>query len=943
MRISPARFPTCPGSRSRRDRPKQPRPPAHNGKKSSLPEGRFVLPRLDPENAYWTQTTPPRNQYGLRLASGQGGQFWCFLTVRRSAGASTLTLPHSAIVLVERGETNVNLTEPDSKPDRLRKRVNLALVCVFLLFAILWGVLLAYRFSQTIEAGEHRADNLALILSDHLRRSVEAIDAALTQIAVTSPRLGGPKAAQAWTPLLEATRAGILGVSSITITDETGTVTASTIPELVGQPRRDMYVFQQLSKSPDSGLVADTPFKSQRSNRLLLPFGRPLASAEGAFAGMVVAVLEPERLREFYRSVDVGPKGMITVLHPAGIVLFQEPSSQDLIGQPAQNHPIFVAQRERPGAGMLRGPLAPGGPSYLSAYRSVPFPPLVVAVSLAEDDVLASWRSVTLLALGLTFALGIALLLAASLIKREIRDRTAATARLVETDAALRASRQRLQALMDHAPLLIAEKDLKGRFTFVNRAFQERLGMAGEDVVGRTGHELFAADRAETQASLDREVIETKSSVLRELTVPSPSGPRTMLFTKFPLIDATGAMEAIGTIGTDVTDLKHAEVQLAHAQKMEAIGQLTGGVAHDFNNLLTAILLNSDVLADRITDERLRPLAEATRAAAERGADLTKRLLAFGRRQTLEPRPTDVNGLIADMEQMMRRTLGEHIAIEIRTVDDVWPAKIDAGQLESAVVNLAVNARDAMPHGGRITIETANVEVDGSYAMSADARPGEYVMIAVSDTGTGMPQEVLARAFEPFFTTKDVGKGTGLGLSMVYGFVKQSGGHARIYSEPGMGTVVRLYLPRSDVPAEMAATRQRSTSELPTGGETILFVEDDPLVRKHTEGQLVALGYQVIVAENADKALACVDNGTMPDLLFTDIVMPGSMNGRELADRLRGRWPMLKVLYTSGFSHGMLDPALDSQSVAKHLLGKPFRRRDLAAKVREVLDETEAA
>jgi PAS domain S-box-containing protein len=854
-----------------------------------------------------------------------------------------LTLPHSRIVLVEREETNVNVTEPDSKPDRLRTRVNLALVCVFLAFAILWGVLLAYRFNQTIEAGEQRADNLALILSDHLRRSVEAIDAALTQIAVTSPRLGGPKAAQAWTPLLEATRAGILGASSITITDETGTITASTIPELVGQPRRDMYVFQQLSKNPGSGLVADTPFKSRRSNRLLLPFGRPLAGAEGAFAGMVVAVLEPERLREFYRSVDVGPKGAITVLHPEGIVLFREPSSQDPIGQPAQNHPIFVAQRERPGAGVLRGPLAMGGPSYLSAYRSVPFPALVVAVSLAEEDVLASWRSVTLLALGLTLALGIALLLAASLIKREIRDRTAATARLVETDAALRASRQRLQALMDHAPLLIAEKDLKGRFTFVNRAFQERLGMPGEDVVGRTGREVFAEGRAETQASLDREVIETKSSVLRELTVPSPSGPRTMLFTKFPLIDATGAMEAIGTIGTDVTDLKHAEVQLAHAQKMEAIGQLTGGVAHDFNNLLTAILLNSDVLADRITDERLRPLAEATRAAAERGADLTKRLLAFGRRQTLEPRPTDVNGLIAGMEQMMRRTLGEHIAIEIRTVDDVWPAKIDPGQLESAVVNLAVNARDAMPHGGRITIETANVEVDGSYTMSADARPGEYVMIAVSDTGTGMPQEVLARAFEPFFTTKDVGKGTGLGLSMVYGFVKQSGGHARIYSEPGMGTVVRLYLPRSDVPAETTATRQRSTSELPTGGETILFVEDDPLVRKHTEGQLVALGYQVIVAENADEALARMDKGTMPDLLFTDIVMPGSMNGRELADRLRGRWPMLKVLYTSGFSHGMLDPALDSQSVGKHLLGKPFRRRDLAAKVREVLDETEAA
>ncbi|MFL5046727.1 MAG: ATP-binding protein, partial [Xanthobacteraceae bacterium] len=393
-----------------------------------------------------------------------------------------------------------------------------------------------------------------------------------------------------------------------------------------------------------------------------------------------------------------------------------------------------------------------------------------------------------------------------------------------------------------------------------------------------------------------------------------------------------------------VTELKHAEIQLAHAQKMDAIGQLTGGVAHDFNNLLTAILLNADVLADRMSDDKLRPLAEATRMAAERGADLTKRLLAFGRRQTLEPRPTDVNGLVAGMEQLMRRTLGEHIAIDIRAAPDLWPATVDPGQLEAAVVNLALNARDAMPQGGRITIETGNVEIDEGYAaLNADVRPGDYIMIGVSDTGTGMPADVLSRAFEPFFTTKEVGKGTGLGLSMIYGFVKQSGGHARIYSEVGVGTVVRLYLPRSHVPAEAGAVRHRPAGALPTGGETILLVEDDPLVRKHTEHQLVDLGYRVVAAENAAEALDRVKEGTMPDLLFTDIVMPGSINGRELADQLRARWPHLKVLYTSGFSHGMLDTPLGGQAAPQHLLAKPFRRRDLATKVREVLDEAAAA
>jgi PAS domain S-box-containing protein len=841
---------------------------------------------------------------------------------------------------------NVTQTElGEAKPDRLRTRVNLALLCVFLVFAILWGLLLWFRFAQSTETGERRAENLALILSEHLRRSVDAVDAALVQIALHGKHVGGATASAAvWTPVLEAARAGIFGISSISVTDESGLIKASTLPELVGQTRRDTYLFQLLAQKPGSGLVAGTPLRAAPNDRLVIPLGRAMVSADGTFTGVVVARLEPEWLRDFYRSVDVGPNGAITVLHPQGILLFREPSSKDPIGEPAQGHPIFVAQRERPGAGLVHGPLAAGGPSFVSAYRSIPFPPLVVAVSLAEQDVLAAWRTVTLLAVALTIGLGVALLLAAWLIKREIRDRTAATARLVETDAALRASEQRLQAFMEHAPLLIAEKDLEGRFTFVNRAFEERLGISAADVVGRTAYEIFAEDRAEAQSALDRAAVATKLPVQRELTVPSPTGPRTMLFTKFPLLNAEGTVEAVGTIGTDVTELKQAEAQLAHAQKMEAIGQLTGGVAHDFNNLLTAILLNSDVLADRMTDDRLRPLAEATRTAAERGADLTKRLLAFGRRQTLEPRPTDVNVLVSGMEQLMRRTLGEHIAIEIRTAKTLWPAKVDPGQLESAVVNLAVNARDAMPQGGRISIETANVELDGSFAaMNAEVKPGEYVMVSVSDTGTGMPPEVVARAFEPFFTTKDVGRGTGLGLSMVYGFAKQSGGHARIYSEPGMGTVVRLYLPRSDVPAETTAARQRVTNELPTGGETILLVEDDSLVRKHTEGQLLALGYQVIAAENADEALVCVDNGAMPDLLFTDIVMPGSMNGRELAEHLRQRWPLLKVLYTSGFSHGMLDTTLDGQSVGKHLLGKPFRRRERAAKVREVLDEPEAA
>jgi nitrogen-specific signal transduction histidine kinase len=395
---------------------------------------------------------------------------------------------------------------------------------------------------------------------------------------------------------------------------------------------------------------------------------------------------------------------------------------------------------------------------------------------------------------------------------------------------------------------------------------------------------------------------------------------------------------AIGRIGADITEQKRAEAELAHAQRMDAVGQMTGGVAHDFNNLLTAILLNADVLVQRLPDgDPLRPVAQGTLKAAERGAALTSRLLAFSRRQLLEPQSTDVNRLVAGIEQLVQRTVGDHVEVTLILDADVWPAIVDRGQLETAIVNLAANARDAMPDGGRLTLETANIELDDSYAaLHPDVTPGEYVMVAVGDTGTGMSADVAARAFEPFFTTKEVGRGTGLGLSMVYGFAKQSAGHVKIYSEVGMGTIVRIYLPRTDAP-KVEGTAPSATTVLPTGTETILFVEDDDLVRTQTEKQLTALGYRVIAAVNAADAIARVRDGLRPDLLFTDVVMPGGMNGRQLADQLIKQLPGLRVLFTSGYTHGVM--TVQSTSIPPgQLLNKPFRRRDLAAKVREALD-----
>jgi PAS domain S-box-containing protein len=492
---------------------------------------------------------------------------------------------------------------------------------------------------------------------------------------------------------------------------------------------------------------------------------------------------------------------------------------------------------------------------------------------------------------------------------------------------------------MDHAPMMVSLKDLSGRYTFVNREFTRFAGRSGDELIGKTVADLTPKEYADLVTQEDRAAIAGLRVVQREVGVPGGDGSHTALLIKFPVLDGEGKAVGLGTVMTDITMQKRAELQLSQAQRIEAVGQLTGGIAHDFNNLLTSILLNADVLASVIDDPGMRPLAEAIRTAAERGADLTRRLLAFGRRQMLEPRPTNVKELLDGMERLLHRTLGEHIEITSQHAPTLWHATVDPGQLENAIVNLALNARDAMPNGGRLIIETTNVQFDDDdVALNPDLKVGDYVAIAVHDDGSGMTPDVKQRAFEPFFTTKDVGKGTGLGLSMVYGFVKQSGGHVQIYSEAGSGTVVRLYLPRSFAESTASGIAPPVQTALPTGNETILFVEDDPMVRQHTERLIRTLGYQVVTAESAAVALAHVEEGCRPDLLFTDIVMPGGVNGRQLAIRLRERWPHLRVLYTSGYAHGTF--AVDGESVpTRYVLGKPYRRADLANKLRVVLDE----
>jgi signal transduction histidine kinase/ActR/RegA family two-component response regulator len=397
---------------------------------------------------------------------------------------------------------------------------------------------------------------------------------------------------------------------------------------------------------------------------------------------------------------------------------------------------------------------------------------------------------------------------------------------------------------------------------------------------------------------------------------------------------------------------RESEASLVQAMKMEAVGQLTGGIAHDFNNMLTIIIGNLDTLQRRLkgagaiagdfADKLSRPIEMALQGARS-AAELTRRLLAFSRRQALAPSQIDLNRLVAGMSELLRRTVGEAVAIETVLAGGLWPTLIDANRLENVLVNLVVNARDAMPNGGRVTIETANVYLDEAYAARfGDISAGQYVSLCVSDTGGGIASELLPRVFEPFFTTKQHGEGSGLGLAMVHGFVKQSGGHVRLYSEVGHGTTVKIYLPRlASVDTVLAAPPERpqpsATLQRGRSSESVLLVEDNQSVRDYARAALEDLGYRVIEAKDADEALRVVEGEARVDLLFTDVVLGSGLNGRELAAKITSSRVGLPVLFTTGYTrnaivhHGRLDSGV-------HLLDKPYTQQDLARKIRELLD-----
>jgi signal transduction histidine kinase len=462
-------------------------------------------------------------------------------------------------------------------------------------------------------------------------------------------------------------------------------------------------------------------------------------------------------------------------------------------------------------------------------------------------------------------------------------------------------------------------------------------------------HSLAAMQAEEARVLAVRQANATTSAALLQATVAAAFllvcgvGALVGYFTRRSFSQLAAAHDGLAwsnrELVKEVSRRERAESQLRQAQKMEAIGQLTGGIAHDFNNMLGVISGSLEIMRRSIKkgDFGVERFIDAAAKATERAAVLTHRLLAFGRQQPLAPEPIDANKMIANMSDLLRSTLGEHIRIETVSAGGLWSTHADAHQLENAILNIAINARDAMPEGGKLTIETANAYLDEAYCQqNADVEPGQFVMVAVTDTGLGIPSEIVTKVFDPFFTTKPVGKGTGLGLSQVYGFIKQSRGHIKIYSETGSGTTVKIYLPRVIGETNQIKRTVQPQIRLGAPDELILVVEDDPLMREMSADALRDLGYTVLDAETAAEALTILEATAGVKLLFTDVVMP-EVNGKKLADEALRRRPDLKVVFTTGYTRnavvhgGVLDPGVN-------FLSKPFSLEQLATKIRAVLD-----
>lgn len=730
---------------------------------------------------------------------------------------------------------------------------------------------------------------------------------------------------------------------------------------------------------------------SQPLQTPVMVFGKAMRDAEGRLSGALFATLDFDWLRQEFTNASLPDGARVTVMNSLGAIIIRYPDPEHLMGKMAMRSSAVRHILASGGDGALTDVSMTGEPrlyAYTTLFRAAGNGYHLV-LSVPREDIDAPLRRTALLASGIMLAVltGTIVLIGAGtnhLLLRPLSKLSATASRLRAGDLTARAQLPhgndeigRLARLLDETAAALEEKDR--RITAANQSIERSFAAVklwadafkhanvGITIANPASKLPLAVNPAfasahgltieEAEATpLDTFYVEGERSRVRALLAQAEVNGHLMFESRhlrkdgssFPVqVDIAIVRGDDGEVlyrvdsTRDISERRRIEAALRQAAKMEAVGTLTGGLAHDFNNFLGVIVLNLDV-AEAMFDagDPIRKLVADSLAAARAGADLIRALLAFARRQPLSPLRIDVNQQVTVMHSLLACTLGADIEIVLDRAADLWPVIADPSRIEACLLSLATNARDAMPHGGRLTIATANQTLDVDYAkLNPPLVAGDYVTISVSDTGVGMAPEVVAKVFEPFFTTKEPGKGTGLGLSMVFGFATQSGGHVSVHSEPGVGTTFRLYLPRAPM-AKGASGPTASTGrpELARGrGESVLVVEDNDVMRQSLIRQLGLLNYHTIETESADAALAVLERRKV-DLLLSDVVMPGGIDGFELADRVRTRWPTMKVVLTSGFSGTRKSRLSDGQCPPPRVLGKPFDLGQVARTLREVLD-----
>jgi len=532
-----------------------------------------------------------------------------------------------------------------------------------------------------------------------------------------------------------------------------------------------------------------------------------------------------------------------------------------------------------------------------------------------------------------------ALQVANSELEQRVIDRTR---ELTKAMQALKNSEKQQRDLLNNTSSVIYIKDLNGRYLFINRMYEELFHILNQDILGQTDHDIFSEKVADAIRQNDLKALQSESVLEFEEIIPHDDGDHTYISIKFCLKNASGKVYASCGISTDITDRLLAEQALHRSQKMDAIGQMAGGIAHDFNNILSIIIGNVSLLERQISnDENALKRIHSIKRASLRASDLTRQLLSVSRKSPSQLTITNINQVIEGMERLITRSITPEVMVEMNLASKLWNTKIDPGGLEDTLLNFIINARDAMPNGGKLKIESENCSLNTDFCKNnPEIIPGDYIQLTISDSGKGIPLMHQEQIFEPFFTTKPQGKGTGLGLAMVFGYIKRSGGCIKFSSELGIGTTFHIYLPRSHGEVELPLVTDAQVKKLPGGNEIILAVDDEKSLLELAHDILQELGYQVITANNAKEALDCLAAEPGIVLLFSDIVMPGGMNGFDLAEQATASYPGLKVLLTSGYS-GKETVHIEQSRFSNNLLNKPYSPSELAHRLRQLLEETE--